>query len=119
MARIKTQEQIVKVYPDAKDWGKPLSFERMFPSADGAIMPYLSKTVWVKKKRYDLFRFYYEIKDSGGLVVSPDWIDYFDSEDLVPSAKWEDSMSDRTNDIWLDPYKERYIVIDDILIVTG
>jgi hypothetical protein len=49
-------------------------------------MPYLGKTVWIKKKRIDLNKFYYGIKDTGGLAIYPDWIDYFDSEDLFSCA---------------------------------
>ena len=119
-ARIKLQKEIAKVYPPAESWGKPIGPERISPSTDECIMPYLGKIVWVKKKRIDLNRFQYEIKSTGGLVILPDWIDYFDSEDLVPSAKWEDPWGERdNNDTWLDPFKKRYMVIDDILIVTG
>ena len=119
-ARIKTQEQIQKVYPDAKYWGNPPENRIWFPLADEVILPYLGKTVWIGKKRCDLFRFYYEIKESDGLVVMPDWIDYFESEDLVPPAEWEEEYDEfRVDDIWLDPFKERFTIIDDIIIITG
>ena len=74
---------MVKVYPEAKHWGKLISVHHLFPSADETKIPYLGKTVWFKKKRHSSSTFYYEIKDSGGLVVLPNWIEYFDSEDLV------------------------------------
>lgn len=28
--------------------------------------------------------FDFEIKDTGGLIVLPNWIDHFESEDLIP-----------------------------------
>ena len=74
-ARIKTHKELVKVYPEAKCWGKPISMDHLFPSADEVILPYLGKTVWLRKKRHDSFRFYYEIKDTDGFIVLPDWID--------------------------------------------
>jgi hypothetical protein len=108
------------VYPDAKYWGNPPENRIWFPLAGEVILPYLGKTVWIGKKRYDLFRFYYEIKESDGLVVMPDWIDYFESEDLVPPAEWEEEYDEfRVDDIWLDPYKDRFTIIDDIIIITG
>jgi hypothetical protein len=118
-ARIKTQKQIEKVYPSAKYWGRPLDSEYWHPSADEVILPYLGKTVWIRKKRNDLSRFYFEIRHTDGLVVSPDWIDYFDSGDLVPCAKWADPYGERVDDIWLEPYEKRYMMIDDLLIITG
>jgi hypothetical protein len=118
-ARVKTQEQIQKVYPPAKYWGKPLDSEHLFPSADEVIIPYLGKTVWVKKKRIDLFRFFYEIKDTGGWVVLPDWIDHFNSMDLVPPAGWRDPDHEVDDDTWLEPFEERFIIIDGVLIITG
>jgi len=118
-ARIRTQEQIEKVYPSAKYWGKPLAEGQLFPSADGVILPYLGKTVWLKKKRRSLGEFYYEIKGTGGFVVTPDWIDYFDSGDLVSPAEWQDPYGEIEDDTWLDPYEERFTILDDMLIVTG
>jgi hypothetical protein len=49
-ARIKTHEQIVEVYPEAECWGKPLKPGCLFRSADEVILPYLGKTIWVRKK---------------------------------------------------------------------
>ena len=119
-ARIKTYEQLVKVYPEAKHWGKPISIDHLFPSADEVKIPYLGKTVWLKKKRHDSFRFYYEIKDSGGLVVLPNWIEYFDSEDLVSPAEWKDFYEPSVvDDTWLNYYESRFMIIEDLLIITG
>ena len=119
-ARIKTMEQLKKVYPPAKHWGKPISFDHLFPSADEVIIPYLGKTIWLKKKRIDRCRFSYEIKDSGGLVVKPDWIEYFDSAELVSPAEWKDFYEPSVvDDTWLDYYESRFMIIDDLLIITG
>jgi hypothetical protein len=119
-AKIKTQRQIQKVYPPAEDWGKPLDSQRLFPSADEVVLPYLGKTVWLRKKRHDSCRFYYEIKDTDGFIVILDWIDYFDSEDLVSSAVWKDFYDPSVvDDTWLNYYESRVMIIDDLLIITG
>ena len=106
-ARIKTYEQLVKVYREARHRGKPISLDHLFLSADEIIIPYLGKTVWVKKIQVDLCSFYYEIQDSEGLIVMPDWIDYFDTAELVPPSEWT------------DPYEDRAIFPDDLIIITG
>jgi hypothetical protein len=119
-ARIKTHQQLVKVYPEAKCWGKPISSDHVFPSADEIIMPYLGKTVSLRKKRHDLFRFYYEIKSSGELIAMPNWIEFFDSEDLVAPAKWKDIYDPSViDDTWLNYYESRFVIIEDLLIITG
>jgi hypothetical protein len=119
-ARIKTHEQLVKVYPEAKCWGKPISKDHWPISADEVIIPYLGKTVWLTKKRDDLFNFYFEIKDSGGLIVLPKWIEYFDSENLVAPAEWNNAYRPYlVDDTWLNKYRSRFLIIEDLLIVTG
>ena len=119
-AKIKTQKQMEKVIPDAKYWGNPPEDRVWFPSPNELVLPYLGKSVWLRKKRCDRFSFFYEIKDRDGILVEPDWIDYFDSEDLVPSAEWKDKSDEsRTDDLWLDPYKDRFIILDEIIIITG
>ena len=119
-ARIKTHKELVKVYPEAKCWGKPISMDHLFPSADEVILPYLGKTVWLRKKRHDSDRFYYEIKDTDGFIVLPDWIDYFDSAELVSPAEWKDFYNPSVvDDTWLDYYESRVMIIDDLLIITG
>ena len=70
-AKIKSQEQIQKVNPSAKYWGKLTGFDNMLPSADECILPFLEKVVWVKKKRYDLLRVFYKVIDTDGITVSP------------------------------------------------
>jgi len=82
-AKIKTQKQMEKVIPDVKYWGNPPKDRVWIPSPNELALPYLGKTVWLKKKRCDQFSFFYEIKDSDGILVEPEWIDHFDSEDLV------------------------------------
>lgn len=119
-ARIKTQEQIQKVYPDAKYWGNPPKDRVWLPSPDELVLPYLGKTVWLRKKRCDLSSFFYEIKSSDGILVDPDWVASFESEYLVPPAEWKDKYDESmTIDTWLDTYKSRSIIIDDIIIITG
>ncbi|MFO7557651.1 MAG: hypothetical protein R6X10_02385 [Desulfobacterales bacterium] len=113
-AKLKSQDAICKVYPAAYYWG---THRYLWPSACEAIMPYLGRFVWVKMIRIDLSRFTYELKLTGGLKISPDWIAYFDSEELVAGAKWDDE--ERTNDIWLDYREEKHIIFDDAIIITG
>lgn len=118
-ARLKTLERLVMVYPDAESWGKPFETGCLFRSADEVILPYLGKTVWLKKKLLDLCGFLFEIKDTNGWVVMPDWVEYFDSQDLVPPANWDDPYCERFDDIWLEPFEERWTIIMDLFIVTG
>ena len=119
-ARIKTKEQIAKIYPSARIWGTPLDHLHWCHSADEAILPFLGKTVEVIKKRMYRSEFYFEIKDSGGLIAKPDWIDHFDSKILVPSAEFNDPNDPYVhNDTWLDYSESRFMMIDEILIVTG
>lgn len=118
-ARLKTQDQLAKVYPEAESWGKPLEPGCLFRSADEVILPYIGRTIWVRKKRIDLNRFYWIIKDTDGLVVLPDWIEYFETEGLVPSAGWDDPEGEVDDDTWLEWYEDRWTIIEDLLIVTG
>jgi hypothetical protein len=119
-ARIKTQEHIELVYSDAKYWGNPPKDRIWFPLADEVILPYLGESVWLRKKRSGLLNFYYEIKDTDGLIVMPNWIEYFESDYLVPPAEWKNGYDESiTIDTWLDAYKTRSIIIDDIIIITG
>ena len=119
-ARIKTQGQIARVYPYAVYWGKPLDDEHWCHGADEVILPYVGKILWVKKIRKGLFEFFYAIKGPDGLSVPPNWIAYFDSEHLVPPAEWSDTYNPSiVDDIWIDYEKDRFMMIDEILIVTG
>ena len=119
-ARIKTKKQIAEIYPSAKLWGKPLGDLHWCHSADEAILPYLGKTVEVIKRRMYSSEFYFEIKDSGGMAVKPEWIDHFDSEKLVPPAEYKNPNDPYVNDdMCLDYSESRFVTIDEILIITG
>jgi hypothetical protein len=109
----------VQVYPDAECWGKPININRLFPAADKVILPCLCKTTWVCNNRIDLGQFLFEIQDTDGLIVLPDWIEYFDTADLVPPAKWDDPDGMLGNDVWLEPFEDRWAIIGDLFIVTG
>ena len=119
-AKIKSQGQIARIYPSAVYWGKPIDDEHWCHGADEAVLPFLRKTLWLKKIRSGLHEFYYEIKDIDGLFMVPNWIAYFDSENLVPPAEWEDIENPFiVDDIWLNYEEDRIIFIDDLLIITG
>ena len=119
-AKIKSQGQIAQVYPSAVYWGKPIDNEHWCHGADEIILPFLRKTIFLKKKRRGLFEFYYKIKDIDDMFIVPNWIAYFDSEHLVPPAEWSDSYNPSiVDDIWLNYEEDRIIFIDDLLIITG
>jgi hypothetical protein len=61
----------------------------------------------------------FEIKGTDGWIVLPDWIESFDSIELVPPAKWNDPYCEVVDDIWLDLYEDRWMIIEDLLIITG
>ena len=48
-----------------------------FPPPMRLSSPYLGKTVWVRERSVSSMEFYYEIKDSRGLVVLSEWIEHF------------------------------------------
>jgi len=118
-ARLITHERLVQVYPDAECWGKLLKPGCLFRAADEVLIPYLGRTIWVRKKRIDLGQFLFEIQDTDGWIVLPDWIEYFDAPGLVPPAKWDDPDGEVVDDLWLDWYEDRWKVIEDLFIVTG
>ena len=105
-AKIKSQGQIARVYPSAVYWGKPIDDEHWCHGADEVVMPYLGKIVWVKKKRRGILDFYYEIKDTDGVIVMPNWIAYFESDNLVHPAEGEDNV----DEIWLMLRRIEYIL---------
>ena len=118
-ARLKTQDEVAKVYPPAKHWGKPLDRHRQCHGADEVILQYLDRMVLLRKKRLDLTRFYYEIKHTDNWVVMPDWIKYFDSPELVPPADWKDPENEVSDDIWLEQYEERMLIFEGMMLITG
>jgi hypothetical protein len=81
---------------------------------------YLGKTVEIRKKRMYSSEFYFEIKYCGGLIVILEWIDHFDSEMLVLPAKYNDPNDPYVhNDTWLDYSDSRFVIINEIIIITG
>ena len=119
-AKIKTRGQRAMVYPNAVYWGQPLDKRSCFRGADEIFLQFVGKTICVRKKRQRSDEFYYEIKDTDGLIAMPNWIAYFDSEHLVPPAEWSDSYNPfRVDDIWIDYDEERILFVDDLLIITG
>ncbi len=119
-AKIKSQGQIAQNYPSAVYWGKPIDNEHWCHGADEAVMPFLRKTLWLKKIRSGINEFYYKMKDIDGLFMVPSWIAYFDSEHFVPPAEWEDIDNPSiVDDIWLNYEEDRIIFVDDLLIITG
>ncbi len=118
-ARLKTQERLAEVYPGAEYWGKPLPPGYYFRAADEVILPFLGKTIWVKKVRRDRYEFHYEIKDTGGLIVLSDWIEFFDSEDLVPPAKWDDPYQEVHFDTNFDHLEERFLMVEGLLVIMA
>jgi hypothetical protein len=115
-AKLKTHRQVVDVHPDALYWGK--RGEGGFIGCDNVVLPYLGRTVWLRKRRIDLYDFCFEIRDSRGVIVFPKWIAYFASPRLVPPAEYS-KEDGRTDDTWVEPFEERFIYIGDLLVVTG
>jgi len=113
-AMIKTQSQIAEKYPEAALWG--IGYRR---SGCEIVLPYLGKTVWLRKIRNGLCSFYYIIQDTE-VVILADWIEYFDSEGFVPPAEVAyDWSGEIKNDIWLEFLEDRHVIIENILVVTG
>ena len=118
-AMIKTQVQIAELYPEAEYWGKEPLERGCLRSADEVVLPYLGKTVWLRKIRDGQCSFYYVIQDTE-VVILAGWITYFDSEGFVPPADVPyDSSGEIKNDIWIEFYEGRHVVIDELLIITG
>lgn len=119
-AKIKTRGQIAMVYPNAVYWGQPLDKRSCCRGADEIFLQFVGKTICVRKKRQRSDEFYYEIKDTDGLIAMPNWIAYFDSEHLVPPAEWKDILDPSiVDDIWLNYEEDRIFFVDDLLIITG
>ena len=113
-AKIKTQAQIAELYPEAILWGTGIRH-----SPCEIVLSYLGKTVWLKKARHGFKSFYYEIIGNEVIVI-PDWIDYFDSDELLPPVEIRcDSSGEIMNDMWLDPYEDRLLMIGDLFVITG
>jgi hypothetical protein len=113
----KTHREVIWVFPRAVYWGRPNHGD--FRQADECILPFLGKEVWVRKMRGCRTDFHFEIKDTGGLIVLPNWIDHFESEDLIPPAEWKDPDCEWADDTWIDHFEDRFFVIGDTLIIHG
>jgi hypothetical protein len=116
-ARLKTHREVIWVFPRAVYWGRPNHGD--FRQADECILPFLGKEVWVRKMRGCRTDFYFEIKDTGGLIVLPNWIDHFESEDLIPPAEWKDPDCEWADDTWIDHFEDRFFVVGDTVIIHG
>ncbi len=117
-ARLKTHREVTWVYPDAVWWGRRT--DRIeFGSADEAVLPYLGKVVHLRKRRISDDQFFFEIKDSGGLLVLPNWVRSFESAELVPPADYDGARAGLAGDTWLEWYEKRFMEIEDILVIHG
>ena len=85
----------------------------LFPAADEVVIPFLGTTVMLKRMQNDQQAFFYEIVGTGGLVVGPKWVEYFDTDQLVPSAHArndEGKVRDVSDRCYGDPSGRRYSV---------
>jgi hypothetical protein len=113
--RLKTLVDLRFSWPQAWYWQNPFN-PSPFPPADEVIIPFLGKTVWVRENRIDAFELFYEIKDSRGLIVLPEWIDHFLPDDSVPPSGWQDPKRSET---WLELLEDRTLIVEDNLIIHG
>jgi hypothetical protein len=72
--------------------------------------------VWVREKTVDSYEFFYEIKDSMGLVVLPEWIEHFLLDDSVIPSGWQNPSKGET---WMELFEDRFLVLDDTVIIHG
>jgi hypothetical protein len=114
-ARLKSLVDLRLAWPLAWCWQNPYN-PSPFPPADEVVIPFLGKTVWVREMWIDPYEVIYEIKDSGGLIVLPEWIDHFLPDDSVPSTGWGGSKKGET---WVELVEDRFLVIDDFVIIHG
>ena len=117
-ARLKTWARLVHVYPDAFRW-RNYGDRNLFPAADEVVIPFLGTTVMLKRMQHDQRSFYYEIAGTGGLVVEPKWVEYFDTDQLVPSAyvPAEVGKVRDVSDRWFDDPSERRYSVEGMEIV--
>jgi hypothetical protein len=113
-ARLKTLDDVRLSWPLAWCWRNP--YLSGFPPADEVVIPYLGKTVWVRENRIDAWEVLYEIKDSRGLIVLPEWIEQFLPDDSVSPSGWQDPKRCET---WVQLVEDRFLVLDDSVIIHG
>ncbi len=114
-ARLKTLVDLRISWPLAWYWQNPYN-PSLFPPADEVVIPYLGKTVWVREKWIDKSDFIYEIKDSGGLIVLPEWIEQYFPPESVSRSGWKASKRCRK---WVECFEDRVLVLEGILIIHG
>jgi hypothetical protein len=102
-------------WPLAWCWENPY-LNNPFPPADEVVIPYLGKTVWVRENTVDSYEVLYEIKDSRGLVVLPEWIEDFIPDDSVPPSGWQDPSRGET---WIERFEDRSFMVEDMMIIHG
>jgi hypothetical protein len=96
-------------------WRNPY-LDNLFPPADEVVIPYLGKTVWVLERSVNSSEVLYEIKNSRGLVVLPEWIEHFLPDDSVPPSGWQDPSRVET---WIELFEDRFLVLDGTVIIHG
>ena len=114
-AQLKTLLDVRLSRPLAWCWQNPY-LNNLFPPADEVVIPYLGKTVWVREQWIDRYEVLYEIKDSGGLIVLPEWIDHFIPGDSMPSSGWQAPERAGT---WMGRFEDRFLILDDTMIIHG
>ena len=85
-ARLKTHRECIS-WVLAGYWRKT-ELDNRFVQRRSCI-PFLERSLGPGNEGTHRFSFF-EIKNTGGLIVLPNWIDLFESEDLIPPAEWKD-----------------------------
>src|SRR5512143_1318852 len=114
-ARLKTLIDLRLAWPLAWFWQNPYN-PSIFPPADEVVIPFLGKTVWVREKWVDKSEFIYEIKDTGGLIVLPEWVDQFLSEASMSMKRRKVSKKRGT---WIERFEDQILVLEGLLIMHG
>ena len=113
--RLKTLGDLRIAWQKTWCWQNPY-IPSHFPPADRAVIPYLGKTVSVKELDIDSCKVIYELKDPGGLIVLPEWIDQILPDDSVPPSGWHKRDWGET---WVELVEDRSLVLDDTVIIHG
>ena len=117
-ARLKTWARLVHVIPAALNW-RNYGDRTLFRSADEVVIPHLGTTVMLKRIQHDLLSFHYEIVGTGGLTVGPKWVEYFDTDQLVPSAyvRGDNGKVQDVSDQWCGAHSGPLLSIEGVEIV--
>ena len=84
-AKIKGRDQFKQVFP------LPVDSEDV-PEIGKFILSIIGKTILVRKLRSNTGSFYYVSDIDPRWVIIPNWIQYFDTEDLVPADSCVDTL---------------------------